>query len=230
MMNNKLTKRSLIEINHQAKNYGELKKEAYQNKQFRDCGIYKTSEQRLYALKALSLISAEEFGLVHRENPQIDGNNTILECLILDGSRFHSISQFQDPDHPDYEKYENWTSRKKRPYHGEFERYLIKNLSHDLRELWNVICEERKIPFRACDYLESEGALKKCIEKYKGKLEYIKYTYDDPDDNDDFLCGMDLDLFLSGIKVCRINIAFYDRFDRNSFGMDFLGYEDEFKW
>lgn len=229
MMNTKLTKRSLIEINHQAKDYGELKKEAYQNKQFRDCSIYKTKEQRLYALKALTLITAEELGLAHRESPQIDGNDTILECLILDGSRFHSISQFQDPECLDYEKYENWNSRKKHPYREEFERYLIKNLPPNLHELWNVICDEREIPFRACDYLESEDALKKCIEKYKGKLEYIKHTFDDPDD-DDYLCGMDLDLFLSGIKVCRINIAFYDRFDINSFGMDFLGYEDEFKW
>lgn len=230
MMKSKLAKRSLIEINHQAKNYGELKKEAYQNKQFRDCGIYKTSEQCLYALKALSLISAEELGLAHRESPQIDGNDAVLECLSLDGSRFHSISQFQDTECLDYEKYENGNNQKKHPYREEFERYLIKNLLPDLRELWNVICDEKEIPFRACEYFESENALKKCIEKHKGKLEFIKYTYDDPDDNDDFLCGMDLDLFLSGIKVCRINIVFCDRFDINSFGMDFLEYEDEFKW
>lgn len=186
-----ITVKSLFKINKISKLYKNIKQEAYEAKNYAQCGECKMIEKKLYLLKALTLVDLEKKGVIKRGTQQVDKHGTVLETFYSEKYSFHAISQLSECQianeyTPNDSRYVFYSK-----YYKPYETFLVRQLSADLKELYHLL-ENRNMHFSNRWHDKYRDALENLEETTE--LTDIEWGYSDIDHY--------MELYISGIKIC----------------------------
>lgn len=198
----------LKKINSAAKAAGKLKQKSYDEQRYNDCSEYKKIQNQLYLIKSLTISDMEKKGELKVMPRVVDEFGTVLKSYasLDDKYFFHSISEHQEI--ADGETIET-VSLKSSPaismLYLPYMKYLINQLDERYRNIYSTIIDNNFVFWKygkIKKFLESLYELHVRSKITKNYCPWYGLT-------DVYICQ----LYLNGIKLCRIEIDINDEID-----------------
>lgn len=227
-MNTNLILKSLYKINNAAKTLAVLKQDAYDNGAHRMCGAYKIEQNRLYTLKTLAIQQLVSDGVLKRSKSVLDYKGGLLsEFATSDGDFcFHSVMESKEvKDTRNLAVYQKNIWFEKCYNYKPYEKCLIKFLSDENREIYELLCEcydmcvKDRLDYK---YKENERRIVKILNLLKEKFNidwevYERYIGDGATE-------YDMDIYKDGYLLSS---SIYLRDNQDDFGLCFFGFDDK---
>lgn len=187
-MNTILILKSLYKINSAAKTLAVLKQDAYDSGSHRMCAMYKIEQNRLYTLKTLVIQQLVSDGVLKRSKSVLDYKGGLLSEFATEEGDFcfHSVMEHEEiKDTKNLAVYRKSKRFAKCYHYKPYEKYLIKYLSEENREIYDLLCEcydECVRDLKNFSYIQNEKKIVKNInmlkEKFNIKFEVYERRYD----------------------------------------------------